>query len=57
MNIEPVWHSVNTMRMATKSALESYDRNKIVAKLKNGQIEMYQDVWESEDIKEVFFLP
>lgn len=43
--------------MATKSALESYDINKIVAKLKNGNIEMYHDVWKDEDIKEVFFLP
>lgn len=57
MTIEPIWHSVNPMQMATKSALESYDIKKIVAKLKNGQIEMYQDVWNSEDIKEVFFLP
>lgn len=57
MNIEPVWHSVNPMQMATKSALESYDRKKIVVKLYNGVICMSSDVVYEEDIKEVFFLP
>lgn len=56
MTIEPIWHSVNPMQIATKSALENYEINKIVAKTKDGEILMYADVYKQE-VKEVFFLP
>lgn len=57
MTIEPIWHSVNPMQMSTKSALENHEPRKVIAKLKNGRIELYVDVYNDEDIEEVFFLP
>lgn len=57
MIIEPVWHSVKPMQMATKSAIENHPEEKIVCKFDDGTIRMYLDEHPFAELTEVFFLP
>lgn len=57
MQIEPIWHSVNPMQMATASNLNNHDQKKIVCKFDDGTICMYLDEHPFAEMTEVFFLP